>query len=178
MSSLKQIQANRGNSKHSTGPKTDAGKERCKWNAFKHGLASEAFVIDGEDPALLDELIAEMTESHKPESPDEHFLIERIAHGYLMEQRGRHMLQEYFFVAQRGGTKRYIDYVHLVQRYLRETERSVERAYELLFKLKAERRKLPQQLRPELVENGFVPANRFLRDEPNSKVHVIPDSKA
>ena len=38
MSSLKQINANRKNSKKSTGPLTDTGKAKVSLNAIKHGL--------------------------------------------------------------------------------------------------------------------------------------------
>jgi len=39
MTSQKKIEANRGNSLRSTGPRSAAGKERSRRNAFKHGLA-------------------------------------------------------------------------------------------------------------------------------------------
>jgi hypothetical protein len=40
MASEKQIAANRRNAQRSTGPKTEAGKERASRNALCHGLAS------------------------------------------------------------------------------------------------------------------------------------------
>jgi hypothetical protein len=39
MTSNRQIEANRGNAKHSTGPKTEAGKLRSSSNSLRHGLS-------------------------------------------------------------------------------------------------------------------------------------------
>ena len=39
MTSNRQIEANRGNAKRSTGPKTEAGKKRSSGNSLRHGLS-------------------------------------------------------------------------------------------------------------------------------------------
>ena len=44
MATLKQIAANRLNAARSTGPKSAAGKNKCKRNASKHGLTGKAVV--------------------------------------------------------------------------------------------------------------------------------------
>ena len=41
MPSDAQIEANRRNARNSTGPRTEAGKERSRRNALRHGLAAE-----------------------------------------------------------------------------------------------------------------------------------------
>jgi hypothetical protein len=50
MSSLAQVQANRGNAQQSTGPKTPTGKARSAKNALCHGVRSEVPVLPGEIP--------------------------------------------------------------------------------------------------------------------------------
>jgi hypothetical protein len=50
--SASKIQANRANSLKSTGPTSRAGKNRVRWNSYKHGLLAKALFlrpIDGED---------------------------------------------------------------------------------------------------------------------------------
>jgi hypothetical protein len=60
------IQANRQNAAHSTGPRTEAGKERSRRNSLKHGLTGEGIVltqadaneVDRREIVFADELIA------------------------------------------------------------------------------------------------------------------------
>jgi hypothetical protein len=49
MTSLKQFEANRSNALKSTGPRTDAGKSRCRRNALRHGLAAQTVIEILED---------------------------------------------------------------------------------------------------------------------------------
>jgi hypothetical protein len=46
MTSFRQIEANRRNACHSTGPRTEDGKRKSRRNALRHGLTAET-VIDG-----------------------------------------------------------------------------------------------------------------------------------
>ena len=63
MSTKAQINANRNNSRKSTGPKTDEGKTVVSQNAIKHGLFAES-VIQGENEAdyeaFHDQFLAEL----------------------------------------------------------------------------------------------------------------------
>ena len=43
------IQANQQNAQHSTGPRTDQGKQRSSQNAIKHGLLAKQAVLPGEN---------------------------------------------------------------------------------------------------------------------------------
>jgi hypothetical protein len=40
---------NRANAQHSTGPRTQAGKQRSKLNALRHGLTGQTIVLPTED---------------------------------------------------------------------------------------------------------------------------------
>src|ERR1035437_8189559 len=44
MTSFRQIEANRRNAMKSTGPNTDAGKDRSRQNAVRHGLSAETVI--------------------------------------------------------------------------------------------------------------------------------------
>jgi hypothetical protein len=49
------LEANRRNSKRSTGPKTQAGKQRSSLNATKYGIRAETLVLSDEDPQVLED---------------------------------------------------------------------------------------------------------------------------
>ena len=90
-SSLAKIEANRRNAQKSTGPKTQAGKEKSKLNALKHGLVAQATVIpvgeakesDTEFTQLLDRVMTEFD----PHGFIEEMLTERIAICYWRLRR-------------------------------------------------------------------------------------------
>ncbi len=49
MSTEAQIKANQTNAQHSTGPRTDEGKARSRYNARRHGLTGQFYVMDEAD---------------------------------------------------------------------------------------------------------------------------------
>jgi hypothetical protein len=55
MATAAQIEANRRNSKRSTGPVTQNGKNRSKLNALVHGCRAEILVLPTEDPDLFED---------------------------------------------------------------------------------------------------------------------------
>ncbi len=79
MTTNRQIEANRENAKHSTGPRTDEGKQRCSQNAFKHGLRSKHPVIPGEDPAEYQHKLEKLRNDIRPLNDLEDDLVEKIA---------------------------------------------------------------------------------------------------
>ena len=54
MATTRQIEANRANSRKSTGPRTDEGKAAVRLNALKHGLSADCVIIPGEIIEYLD----------------------------------------------------------------------------------------------------------------------------
>jgi len=56
MATPAQVEANRLNAQHSTGPRSDAGRARAARNAVRHGLFCRDVVLAGEDPAELEAL--------------------------------------------------------------------------------------------------------------------------
>ena len=49
MTSQRKIEANRRNAQKSTGPKTEEGKNKVRFNALQHGLCAETIVLPHED---------------------------------------------------------------------------------------------------------------------------------
>jgi hypothetical protein len=79
MTSLRQIEANRHNALKSTGPKTEAGKQRSRCNALRHGFAAESVIEPLENPeeyrAFEDAIVLE----YLPQTPVEQELVHRLA---------------------------------------------------------------------------------------------------
>src|SRR4051794_28816309 len=71
--------ANRRNAKHSTGPRTDAGKAVTAMNARTHGILSEAApVLPTEDAAAFAQLRERMHQDAAPVGVLEESLVERL----------------------------------------------------------------------------------------------------
>jgi hypothetical protein len=79
MSTVAQQRANKQNAQHSTGPRTEAGKQRASLNALKHGLCAKDPLIPGEDPDDYYRHCAEMEFDLKPGSAREENLVDQIA---------------------------------------------------------------------------------------------------
>ncbi|MBV9281527.1 MAG: hypothetical protein JOZ41_15720, partial [Chloroflexi bacterium] len=89
--SEKQIQANRRNALHSTGPRSEQGKTASRRNALKHGVfAHQALIEQGEaqeDRARFTALLREARRALRPEGIVEEMLVEQIAVGYWRLRR-------------------------------------------------------------------------------------------
>ncbi len=78
MSSEAQINANRANSQHSTGPKTEEGKAISSHNAVKSALTGRTIVLPTDDVARYETLAHKMTEFHKPADFMEGLLVQSL----------------------------------------------------------------------------------------------------
>ena len=76
--SQRRVEANRRNAQKSTGPRTEAGKAISSMNAVKHGLAAQASLLPGEDPAELNRLAESMQALLEPADPMQQVLVERV----------------------------------------------------------------------------------------------------
>ncbi len=79
MSTLKQIAANRRNSRKSTGPKTPEGKQSSRLNAIRHGLRARTVVQPGDDPLEFEKLCADLQKVLQPKDRPEQLLVEKMA---------------------------------------------------------------------------------------------------
>lgn len=77
MTSQARIEANRKNARKSTGPKSEAGKERVKFNALKHGLDAQAVVLPHEDRSAYEQRLEEWTAELRPPGSLGRYLAER-----------------------------------------------------------------------------------------------------
>jgi len=70
---------NRANSQHSTGPKTQSGKQRSALNALRHGLTGQIIVLPGEDLDAYQRHIASFTDEYHPHGATETQLVQTLA---------------------------------------------------------------------------------------------------
>jgi hypothetical protein len=71
--------ANRENAQHSTGPRTEAGKQRSALNALTHGLTARTAVLPSEDPAAYEQHCRQFRDEYNPKTPTETQLVKELA---------------------------------------------------------------------------------------------------
>lgn len=79
MSTSAQIDANRRNAIHSTGPRSEAGKSTVSRNAESHGLSSATPVLASEDQTAFNSLIENLLSEFQPHGEHESFLVQQMA---------------------------------------------------------------------------------------------------
>ena len=144
MISVAQLNANRLNAQHSTGPRTEAGKSVSRFNALKYGAEARSLVLPSEDPAELVTLALEYHQQFNPVGPLEDYLVQTIVQADWM--RRRYTLVESLIVQDRIGNP---DYTSLdaftcpaamqISRRLAAEERSYFRAWKELRRAQRER---------------------------------------
>ena len=71
MATSAQMNRNRQNAKHSTGPRSIEGKNRSRLNALKHGCTAKLVLLPQEEPAAFNERTRGFFEHFKPQNPVE-----------------------------------------------------------------------------------------------------------
>src|SRR5690242_9629400 len=79
MTSFKQIEANRRNARHSTGPITEDGKQRSRQNAVRHGLTAETVISALENADDYQAFEAAIIADYDAQSAVERELVLRLA---------------------------------------------------------------------------------------------------
>src|SRR3954453_6140088 len=79
MTTFKQIEANRRNARHSTGPITGQGKSRSRRNAVRHGLTAETVICALEDTDDYKAFEAAVIADYDAQSAVERELVLRLA---------------------------------------------------------------------------------------------------
>jgi hypothetical protein len=150
MATPAQTLANRTNAEHSTGPKTEAGKERSSRNSFKHGLTSSKIVLPGEDPAEYDAFRAGILEQYQPANAIEQILVEELAAAGWRLNRSRAVETEILKKLMGDAADSAVGLATVfvekpkefqrLLRYLTSIERAYFRVLDKLTKLQKERR--------------------------------------
>ena len=78
MATEAQIEANLGTASRSTGPRTEWGKNRSKFNALDHGCRANILVLPTEDFGQYEQEANAWKLSWQPRNPVEEFLVDRV----------------------------------------------------------------------------------------------------
>lgn len=78
MTTRKQTEANRRNSRKSTGPRTAKGKNKVRYNPLRHGLTAKEILIPGENSEEFDKLWQQLADKFQPNGPLEEQLVIRV----------------------------------------------------------------------------------------------------
>ena len=76
---INRAEINRANSQHSTGPRTESGKQRSSQNALRHGLTARTAVLPSEDPAAYQRHCRQFIDEYKPATASETQLVQQLA---------------------------------------------------------------------------------------------------
>src|SRR5207245_7826590 len=96
MSTERQIEANRLNAQHSTGPITPEGRAAVRLNGLKYGLYAETLTLPGEDPAQFDALLDRLDAEHQPATPTEEQFVSQLAMACWRRARVQRMEAAYY----------------------------------------------------------------------------------
>ncbi len=139
MSTQAQAVANRANSKHSTGPKTEEGKSVSSQNNFRHGLSGAFTVLPSEDGAAFSAMQTALLAEHQPSTITENIFVEKMAQSYWLRQRALH-LQNSCFTGEPLSPEQQKQ-LALYLRYQNTHDRAFHGALNGLLKLRGEKRK-------------------------------------
>jgi hypothetical protein len=70
---------NKANAQHSTGPKTEAGKQRSSLNALRHGLTGQTIVLPSDDLEAYQQHIQRFVTEYHPKGATEAQLVQSLA---------------------------------------------------------------------------------------------------
>jgi hypothetical protein len=142
MATENQINANRANARHSTGPRTEEGKSRVAGNRRTHALAGRHVILPTESQAGYDALLAEFVKDHAPTCTYEDTLVHQMAEAHWKLRRiGRYeaeLLDKYPnpFLDDEGARK-----LSQLSRYEAAARRAAHIAFEDLRRFRADLQK-------------------------------------
>jgi hypothetical protein len=76
---INRAEINRANAQHSTGPKTEVGKQRSRLNAMKYGLTGQLVVMPTEDLELYESHRQSFQDEYRPQGATEEHLVQSLA---------------------------------------------------------------------------------------------------
>ena len=127
-----QIETNRANAQHSTGPRTDEGKQRSSLNAVRHGLTGQIIVMPHEDMQAYLAHCQNYSEEWKPSGTTEVHIVQSIADTqWRLHRAHAHQLTTDAVDSEQ---------IDRISRYASRIQRDLHSSIKLLQNLHAERK--------------------------------------
>ena len=141
---------NRANSQHSTGPRTESGKQRSSQNALRHGLTAASAVLPSEDQAAFDALRRSFFDQHKPATPIETQLVQELVD--TAWRLNRIPLLEAELLVQNPDPQSLIPQLATLGLYGSRLSRQFQKAVDQLLDIQHERRRLERRQLTEAAD--------------------------
>jgi hypothetical protein len=139
MATQAQINANRLNSRKSTGPITSEGKAKSCMNRLSHGFAGANICIPIEDQEHFDALLTDLVNQFLPATPNEQILVEKMVQNHWLTLRAVRLQTIALNATVSKG------YIHkdlgILIRYQNSSDRAYHKAHAELVKAQKERGK-------------------------------------
>ena len=155
---------NRANSQHSTGPRTEAGKQRSSRNALRHGLSAQTAVLPNEDPETYQRHIQQFLDEYAPATPTETQLVNEIAN--TAWRLNRIPLLEADLLSQNPNPQTLIQQLTSLGLHGSRLSRQFQKAIEQLRDIQDERRRLERRQLNEAADLFIRHQRKQLPSEP------------
>jgi len=142
--SKKQLDANRRNAQHSTGPTTEEGKRIASLNAVTYGLRTRALIINGENIADYWELWDGLENEWQPATKTERLCVEQMCVCQWQLARMAASEQRVLEDPKLGRVSQF-DLLDRIARHITRLERSFASALHELKQLQKERKAAERQ---------------------------------
>jgi len=156
---------NHANSLHSTGPRTDAGKQHSSQNALRHGLTARTAVLPTEDPEAHQRHIQQFIDEYKPATPTETQLVHEIAN--TAWRLNRIPLLEAELLSQDPNPQSLIPQLATLGLHGSRLSRQFQKALEQLRDIQEERHRLERRQLTEAAEIFIRLRRKALPSEPD-----------
>jgi len=149
---------------HSTGPKTPEGKQRCRLNAYRHGLTGQLCVFTPAEQQAYDKHCKVILDALAPVGDFERDLAQSIAHGYWRLKRAGAIEDSSFALgahehsvddtghsevdnafAQARAWREQAHNLHLLTVYEQRIQRSIDKNTARLQQLQSERKEAARE---------------------------------
>jgi hypothetical protein len=157
---------NRANSQHSTGPRTEPGKQRSSHNALRHSLTARTAVLPTEDPEAYQRHIQQFLDEYQPTTATEIQLVHEIANTAWRLNRIPFLEAELF--SQAPNPQSQIPLLATLGLHNSRLSRQFQKTIDQLRAIQDERRRLERRQLTEAAEIFLRHQHKGLPGEPGA----------